>query len=83
LWQVAADIARDAIKKVIDLCVEGAKVIDVCIEGDKLLEQGTGAVYNKPVKGVKVSKGTFFFSFTKISSYLVFDPFYPLPSALF
>lgn len=39
--------------------MEGAKIIDLCIEGDKLLEQGTGAVYNKNVKGVKVSKGAF------------------------
>jgi hypothetical protein len=45
------------IKKVIELSVEGAKVIDLCIEGDKLLEAGTGAVFNKPVKGVKVNKG--------------------------
>jgi hypothetical protein len=37
--------------------VEGAKVIDLCIEGDKLIEQGTGTVYNKNVKGVKVPKG--------------------------
>ena len=44
-------------KKLIELCVEGAKVLDLCIEGDKLIEQGTGAVYNKSVKGVKVSKG--------------------------
>ncbi|KAF9451870.1 proliferation-associated protein 1 [Macrolepiota fuliginosa MF-IS2] len=56
-YKVAADIVRDVIKKIIDLSVEGAKVIDLCVEGDKLLEQGTGAVYNKPVKGVKVSKG--------------------------
>jgi len=44
-------------KKLIELCVEGAKIIDICVEGDKLIEQGTGAVYNKPVKGVRVSKG--------------------------
>lgn len=44
-------------KKLIELAVEGAKVIDLCVEGDKLLEQGTSAVYNKPVKGVKVAKG--------------------------
>jgi hypothetical protein len=37
--------------------VEGAKVLDICVEGDKLIEQGTGAVYNKAVKGVKVQKG--------------------------
>lgn len=45
------------IKKIIESTVEGAKLIDLCVEGDKLLEQGTGAVYNKPVKGVKVTKG--------------------------
>jgi hypothetical protein len=44
-------------KKLIGLAVEGAKVIDLCVEGDKLLEEGTGAVYNKNVKGVKVPKG--------------------------
>lgn len=32
-------------------------MLDLCIEGDRLLEEGTGAVYNKSVKGVKVSKG--------------------------
>lgn len=43
-----------------ELSVEGAKVLDLCIEGDKLIEQGTGAVYNKSVKGVKVNKGVFY-----------------------
>ena len=32
-------------------------MIDLCLEGDKLLEQGTGVVYNKSVKGVRVPKG--------------------------
>jgi len=44
-------------KKLIALCVEGAKIIDLCIEGDKFIEEGTGGVYNKLVKGVKTSKG--------------------------
>lgn len=44
-------------KKLVDLCVEGAKILDICVEGDKLIEQGTGGVYNKAVKGVKVPKG--------------------------
>ena len=44
-------------KKLVELSVEGAKILDICIEGDKLIEQGTGAVYNKAVKGVKVPKG--------------------------
>lgn len=45
-------------KKLVELSVEGAKVIDICTEGDKLIEEGTGSVYNKSVKGVKISKGT-------------------------
>ncbi|KAF8907314.1 peptidase M24, structural domain-containing protein [Gymnopilus junonius] len=59
-YKTAADIVNQVTKKLIGLSVEGAKVIDLCIEGDKLLEQGTGAVYNKAVKGVKVSKGISF-----------------------
>lgn len=55
-------------KKLIELSVEGAKVIDLCIEGDKLIEQGTGGVYNKAVKGVKVSKGTFIAIYLPIPS---------------
>jgi len=47
-------------KKIIPLCAEGAKILDICIEGDKLIEQGTGAVWNKAVKGVKVQKGLAF-----------------------
>lgn len=45
------------IKKLVEAATEGAKVLDLCIEGDRLLEEGTGAVYNKSAKGVKVSKG--------------------------
>jgi len=59
-YKTAADIAHQVTKKLIELSVEGAKVIDLCIEGDKLIEQGTGAVYNKNVKGVKVPKGVSF-----------------------
>ncbi|KAF8896457.1 peptidase M24, structural domain-containing protein [Infundibulicybe gibba] len=59
-YKTAADIVHQVTKKLIELAVEGAKVIDLCIEGDKLIEQGTGAVYNKAVKGVKVNKGLAF-----------------------
>ena len=48
---------NNAVKKLVSLCVEGAKILDICVEGDKLIEEGTGAVYNKSVKGVKVPKG--------------------------
>ncbi|KAF9223769.1 proliferation-associated protein 1 [Gyrodon lividus] len=59
-YKAAGDIVNDVMKKLISLCVEGAKIIDLSIEGDKLIEDGTGAVYNKSVKGVKVSKGIAF-----------------------
>ena len=50
---------NSVVKALVPKLVEGAKVIDLCVEGDKLLEEGTGAVYNKAVKGVKVPKGEF------------------------
>jgi len=59
-YKSAGDIVNDIMKKLIALSVEGAKVIDLCIEGDKLLEEATGAVYNKAPKGVKISKGIAF-----------------------
>ncbi|KAI0091189.1 proliferation-associated protein 1 [Irpex rosettiformis] len=59
-YKVAADIVNAAIKKLVALAVDGAKILDICVEGDKLIEQGTGAVYNKTVKGVKVTKGLAF-----------------------
>jgi len=55
--KIASDIVNNVMKKLVELSVEGAKILDLCVEGDKLIEEGTGAVYNKPVKGVKVSKG--------------------------
>ncbi|KAI0077928.1 proliferation-associated protein 1 [Panus rudis PR-1116 ss-1] len=59
-YKIAADIVHNVMKKLVELSVEGAKVLDICVEGDKLIEQGTAAVYNKPVKGAKVSKGLAF-----------------------
>ncbi|KIM67543.1 hypothetical protein SCLCIDRAFT_21074 [Scleroderma citrinum Foug A] len=59
-YKSAGDIVNDVTRNLIPLCVEGAKIIDLCIEGDKLIEEGTNAVFNKPVKGVKVSKGVAF-----------------------
>jgi len=56
--KVAADIVNVTVKRLIELFVEGANILDLCVEGDKFIEEGTGAVYNKSVKGVKVSKGS-------------------------
>ena len=47
-------------KKLVEACVEGASVLELCLLGDRLLEEGTGAVFNKAVKGVKVQKGKSF-----------------------
>ncbi|KZT07784.1 proliferation-associated protein 1 [Laetiporus sulphureus 93-53] len=65
-------------KKLVESCVEGAKVLDLCVEGDKLLEQGTGAVYNKGVKGVKVPKGIAFPTSVSVNNAVAH--FSPLPS---
>lgn len=59
-YKQAADIVHQVTKKLVDLCVQGAKIIDLCIEGDKLIEEGTAGVYNKPINGVKVTKGLAF-----------------------
>ncbi|KAF9520917.1 hypothetical protein BS47DRAFT_1286724 [Hydnum rufescens UP504] len=77
-YKVAGDIVHSAIKRLVELSVEGAKVFDLCVEGDKLIEQGTGLVYNKAVKGVKISKGLAFP--TSISVNNVVSHFSPLPS---
>ncbi|KAI3614948.1 pa2g4 protein [Moniliophthora roreri] len=58
-YKTVADIVHNVMKKLIELAVDGARILDLCIEGDKLIEQGTGAVYNKAVKGNKVPKGSF------------------------
>ncbi|KAI0342775.1 proliferation-associated protein 1 [Trametopsis cervina] len=59
-YKTAADIVNATMKKLVELVVPDAKVLDICVEGDKLIEQGTGSVYNKAVKGVKVPKGLAF-----------------------
>lgn len=77
-YKTAADIVNNALKKLVELCVEGANVLQLCEEGDKLVEAGTGAVYNKAVKGVKVPKGLAFP--TSISVNNCVAHFTPLPS---
>lgn len=57
--QTASEIVNNVMKKLVELSVEGTSVLELCVQGDKLLEEGTGAVFNKAVKGVKVQKGAF------------------------
>ncbi|KAI0001479.1 peptidase M24, structural domain-containing protein [Russula compacta] len=59
-YKAAADIVNVAVKRLVEISVEGANILDLCVEGDRLIEEGTGAVYNKSVKGVKVLKGLAF-----------------------
>ncbi|KAF9525650.1 peptidase M24, structural domain-containing protein [Crepidotus variabilis] len=59
-YKGAADIVHSVMQQMIKKTVEGAKLIDLCVEGDKLIEEGAATVYNKSVKGVKVSKGIAF-----------------------
>lgn len=46
-YKAAAGVASNAIAKLIEKAVAGAGVLELCEEGDKLVEQGTGALYNK------------------------------------
>ncbi|KAI0707324.1 proliferation-associated protein 1 [Earliella scabrosa] len=81
-YKTAAEIVNNVMKKLVSLCVEGAKVYDLCVEGDKLLEAGTGAVYNKSVKGVKVSKGIAFPTCVSVNNTVAhFSPLEKDPSA--
>lgn len=59
-YKTAADIVNNVMKQLVELCVEGANVLELCVKGDELIEQGTGSVFNKPIKGVKVVKGIAF-----------------------
>ncbi|EJD06447.1 proliferation-associated protein 1 [Fomitiporia mediterranea MF3/22] len=59
-YKTAADIVNNVMKQLVELCVEGANVLELCVKGDELIEQGTGSVFNKPIKGVKVAKGIAF-----------------------
>jgi len=77
-YKTAADIVNNAVKKLIELAVEGAKVLDICVEGDKLIEGSLSTVYTKSVKGVKIPKGSAFP--TSISVNNVISHFSPLPS---
>ncbi|KAF8754224.1 Proliferation-associated protein 1 [Rhizoctonia solani] len=58
--QAAAEIVNNAIKKLVELSVEGAKILELCEEGDKLIETGTSAVYNSKTAKGKVTKGLAF-----------------------
>ncbi|OCH95374.1 proliferation-associated protein 1 [Obba rivulosa] len=81
-YKTAADIVNNVMKKLVEMSVEGAKVIDICVEGDKLIEQGTGAVYNKSVKGVKVPKGLAFPTSVSVNNAVAhFSPLASDPSA--
>ncbi|KAG8685444.1 Curved DNA-binding protein (42 kDa protein) [Ceratobasidium sp. 394] len=77
-YKAAADIVNNAMKKLVELCVEGAKILELCEEGDKLIEAGTAAVYNSKTAKGKVTKGLAFP--TSISVNNCVSHYSPVPS---
>jgi len=77
-YKAAGDIVHNAVQKLVELCVEGAKVYDLCVEGDKLIDAGTSSVYTKSVKGAKIAKGLAFPTCISVNN--VVSHFSPLPS---
>lgn len=58
-YKAAAQIANDALKKVIALCVPGADIYTVCQEGDKFMEEELRKVFNNK-KSKKLERGIAF-----------------------
>lgn len=58
-YKAAAQIANDALLKVISLCVPGADIYTVCQEGDKFMEEGLRKVFNNK-KSKKLERGIAF-----------------------
>jgi len=59
-YRTGGDIAQKALQAVCEACVEGADIAELCALGDKILEEETGKLYNKKVKGRKIEKGVAF-----------------------
>jgi len=74
-YKAAAGVASNAIAKLIEKAVAGAGVLELCEEGDKLVEQGTGALYNKDKN---MQKGIAFPTSIAVNS--VIQNYSPLPS---
>ncbi|KAG9123548.1 Curved DNA-binding protein (42 kDa protein) [Ceratobasidium sp. 392] len=77
-YKAAADIVNNAMKKLVELSVEGAKILELCEEGDKLIEAGAASVYNSKTAKGKVTKGLAFP--TSISVNNCVSHFSPVPS---
>lgn len=58
-YKAAAQIANDALLKVIALCVPGADIYTVCQEGDKFMEEELRKVFNNK-KSKKLERGIAF-----------------------
>lgn len=59
-YRSCGDIAQKALQVVCEACVEGADIAELCAMGDKVMEEETGKLYNKKVKGRKIEKGVAF-----------------------
>mmetsp|Transcript_70925 Transcript_70925/g.148365 ORF Transcript_70925/g.148365 Transcript_70925/m.148365 type:complete len:387 (+) Transcript_70925:95-1255(+) len=59
-YRAASDIAQKALLKVIEACVADADICEICELGDNIIEEATGKLYNKKVKGKAILKGVAF-----------------------
>lgn len=59
-YRTCGDISQKALAAVCAACVDGADISELCAMGDKIIEEETGKLYNKKVKGRKMEKGVAF-----------------------
>jgi len=59
-YRACGDIINKVLAKVAAACVADAEIADLCEMGDKMLEEETGKLYNKKVKGKATEKGIAF-----------------------
>merc|ERR1719335_1681291 len=60
MYRTGGDIINKALAKVVEQCVADADIATLCEASDKFLEEETGKLYNKKVKGRAVEKGIAF-----------------------
>lgn len=60
MYRTGGDIINKALAKVVEQCVADADIATLCEASDKFLEEETGKLYNKKVKGRSVEKGIAF-----------------------
>jgi len=79
-YKLAGEMAGRIVDKVAAACIVGAKTIDICILGDSLIDEETGAVYNKKdtETGKTVPKGVSFPTCISVNNCICHNS--PIPS---